>query len=362
MASRVAGKIKLQSVDELLCVPETAANTIYIDIKKIRPFKEHPFKVLDDDKMQELVESIKESGVLCPVLVRPDENGGYEMVSGHRRMHASGLAGLEKIPAIVKEMTDEEATILMVDANIQREELLPSERAFAFKMKMDAIRRQGARTDLMIMGPNVSKTDEGTSRQNVGKLGKETLGHKVLESEDRTSRQNVGKSEKETLGHKVPKLESKTSRQNVGKLSADLVGETVGIGARQIQRYIRLTYLIPELLEFVDIKKLGFAMAVDISFFDESVQKWLYEYIKENGFLKQCQVDMLKQQKNLENMTQYVVISILNDSLPKKNVSAKVSFTEKKLNKYFPNHYSAKMREEVILKLLEQWKAEQDEA
>ena len=103
-------------------------------------------------------------------------------------------------------------------------------------------------------------------------------------------------------------------------------------------------------------------MAVDISFFDESVQKWLYEYIKENGFLKQCQVDMLKQQKNLENMTQYVVISILNDSLPKKNVSAKVSFTEKKLNKYFPNHYSAKMREEVILKLLEQWKAEQDEA
>lgn len=300
MAGKFAGKIQLQTVDELLGVPETAG-TMDIDVDRIHSFANHPFKVLEDDKMDELVTSIKENGVLSPVIVRPDKEGNYEMVSGHRRLCACKAAGMNKISAIVKEMTDDEATILMVDANIQREELLPSERAFAFRMKMEAMNRQGKRTDL-----------------------------------------------------------TSTSRLQVEKLSADIVGNTGGIGARQVQRYIRLTYLLPELIELVDSKKLGLNLAVDISFFDRDVQSWLYEYIKENGFIKPNQVAVLKEQKNLENMTQYIVISLLNSALPEKKASAKVALSEKKLDKYFPSHYSAMKREEVILSLLEKWKQEQE--
>lgn len=147
MAGRVSGKIKLQSVDELLGVPEIAG-TQEIDINRIHTFPNHPFKVLDDDKMETLVESIRYNGVLNPVIVRPDQTGNYEMISGHRRLHAAGIVGFDKIPAIVKEMSDDEAIIKMVDANIQREEILPSERAWSLKMKMDAMRRQGSRSDL----------------------------------------------------------------------------------------------------------------------------------------------------------------------------------------------------------------------
>ncbi len=299
MAGKVANKIKLQSVNELLGVPEIAG-TMDVDVNRIHGFQNHPFKVVDDEKMEELVASIAANGVLSPVIIRPDKNGDYEMISGHRRLHACKSVGLTKIPAIVKEMSDDEAIILMVDANIQREELLPSERAYAFKMKMEALNRQGHRSDL------------------------------------------------------------DSSRLEVGKLSADMVGKSGGIGARQVQRYIRLTYLIPELLEMVDNKKLGVNLAVDISFFDTSVQGWLCEYIKENGFIKPNQVEVLKSQVNLDNMTQYVVISLINSVLPEKKSSAKVSLSEKKLDKYFPLHYSAKKREEVILSLLEKWKAEQE--
>ena len=299
MAGKVANKIKLQSVNELLGVLEIAG-TMDVDVNRIHGFQNHPFKVVDDEKMEELVASITANGVLSPVIIRPDKQGDYEMISGHRRLHACKTVGLSKIPAIVKEMSDDEAIILMVDANIQREELLPSERAYAFKMKMEALNRQGHRSDL------------------------------------------------------------DSSRLEVGKLSADMVGKSGGIGARQVQRYIRLTYLIPELLEMVDNKKLGVNLAVDISFFDTSLQGWLYEYIKENGFIKPNQVEVLKSQVNLDNMTQYVVISLINSVLPEKKSSAKVSLSEKKLDKYFPPHYSAKKREEVILSLLEKWKAEQE--
>ena len=300
MAGRVAGKIKLQSVDELLGVPEIAG-TQEIEIGRIHSFPNHPFKVLDDDKMETLVDSIRENGILNPVLVRPDQTGNYEMISGHRRLHAAGIVGLKKIPAIVKEMTDDEATIVMVDANVQREEILPSERAWSLKMKMDALSRQGKRTDL-------------------------------------------------TSGHDVPKL------------TVDVLGEETGISGRQVKRYIRLTELIPELLELIDSKKLQFVLGVDISYFDEQVQKWVYEYIKDNGFLKPAQVAALKEQPNLANTTQYNVISILNSALPQKAPSAKVSFSEKKLDKYFPPHYSAKQREEVIIQLLEQWSEAQAQA
>ena len=299
MAGRVAGKIKLQSVDELLGVPEIAG-TQEIEIGRIHSFPNHPFKVLDNDKMESLVDSIRENGILNPVIVRPDQTGDYEMISGHRRLHAAGIVGLKKISAIVKEMSDDEAIIKMVDANIQREEILPSERAWSLKMKMDAIKRQGKRSDL-------------------------------------------------------------TSDQNGPKLSAVEVGESAGISSTQVKRYIRLTELIPEILDLVDQKKVQFTLAVDISYFDEQVQKWIYEYIKDNGFLKPVQIAALKEQANLSNASQYNVISILNGALPQKSSSAKVSLSEKKLDKYFPPHYSAKQREEVIIQLLEQWSKEQAE-
>ena len=302
MASRVAGKIKLQSVDELLGVPEIAG-TQEIEIGRIHAFPNHPFKVLDDEKMDTLVDSIRENGILNPVIVRPDNSGDYEMISGHRRLHAAGIAGLKKVPAIVKEMSDDEATIIMVDANVQREEILPSERAFSLKMKMDAMRRQGARIDV-----------DGTCCTECDKSGKKT---------------------------------------------ASIVGDQVGLKARQVHKYIRLTELVPEILEFIDQKKITITMGVDLSYLDEQIQKWVYEYYKDNGFLKPVQVEALKNYPNLSNATQQSVISIMNDALPKKSVSAKITFSEKKLDKYFPSHFSSKDRENIIIQLLEKWSEEQ---
>ena len=292
-------KIHFESVEELLGAPVTKDGTEEIRIDQIFPFENHPFKVLDDDRMQELVESIKANGVLSPVIVRPDDEGTYEMISGHRRMHAAKLAGLTTVPAIVKQLTNDEAVILMVDANIQREEILPSERAFSLKMKMDAMNRQGARTDL-------------------------------------------------TLGRDVPKW----SHEEIGKEN--------GICGRQVKRYIRLTELIPEMLDMVDDKRLGLMLAVDISFFDKELQKWLYEYIRENGFLKPDQIAALKNTPNMENVTQYTMIQILNSALPEAKVSGKVTLSEKKLDKYFPPHFSAVQREKVIIGLLEEWQSRKD--
>ena len=299
-------KIHFESVEELLGAPVTKDGTEEIRIDQIFPFENHPFKVLDDDRMQELVESIKANGVLSPVIVRPDDEGTYEMISGHRRMHAAKLAGLTTVPAIVKQLTNDEAVILMVDANIQREEILPSERAFSFKMKLDAISRRGSRTDL-------------------------TCGLEV---------------------HKLEEVNEKKAR--------DKVGSDVGMGGRQVQRYIRLTELCPELLQMVDDKRLGLNLAVDISFFDKDLQKWLYEYIRENGFLKPDQIAALKNTPNLENVTQYTMIQILNSALPEAKVSGKVTLSEKKLDKYFPPHFSAVQREKVIIGLLEEWQSRKD--
>ena len=259
MASRVAGKIKLQSVDELLGVPEIAG-TQKIEIGRIHAFPNHPFKVLDDEKMDTLVDSIRENGILNPVIVRPDQSGNYEMISGHRRLHAAKIVELKKVPAIVKEMSDDEAIIKMVDANIQREEILPSEKAFAYKMKLDALKR------------------------------------------------TAGRPTKENACHNGTHLRSNQE-----------LALQVGDSARSIQRYIRLTELIPELLDYVDNKKIGLVMAVDLSYLDEQVQKWVYEYFKENGFLKPVQVEALKNYPNLSNVTQFSVISIMNDALPKKS-------------------------------------------
>lgn len=292
-------KIHFESVDELLGAPTFKDGTEEIKIDKIHPFKDHPFKVVDDDKMEELVESIKLNGILSPVLVRPDNKGDYEMISGHRRMHAALLAGLEVLPAIVREMLDDEATIVMVDSNVQREEMLPSERAFALYMKMDAMRKQGVRMDL-------------------------------------------------------------TSRTQCEKLSAEEAGESFGLKARQVQKYIRLTELIPELLQMVDEKQISIVMGVDISYFDKDVQQWIYEYRKENGILRPEQIEALKEQKNLENMTQYSIIQVMNGALPEPKVNGKVSLSERKLNKYFPSHMASREREKIILELLARWKEEQE--
>lgn len=303
MKNRSGDKIKLTSIDELLGVVNEES-AMEIEIRKIHSFADHPFKVMDDEKMDELVASIRENGVLVPVLLRPDNHGGYEMVSGHRRMHASILAGFDTIPAIVREMTNDEAVIAMVDANIQREELLPSEKAFAYKMKLDAMKRQGERADL-------------------------------------------------TCDHFEHKL---------GKKSREILGEQVGVSSAQVARYIRLTELIPNLLEMVDSKKLNFTTAVDISYIDKQVQGWLYEYICDNGFIKPNQIVELRKFIGQGNMTQSLMISILNSTIQVKAPSKKVTFNEKKLTKYFPEHYSSADMERVIVSLLEKWKEDQEES
>ena len=234
MKSKSADKIKMPSIDELLGVSGEESATD-IEISRIHSFANHPFKVLDDDKMDDLVESIKQNGVLTPVLVRPDKNNSYEMISGHRRMHAAIKAGLETIPAIVRDMDDDDAVVVMVDANIQREELLPSEKAFAYKMKMDAMKRQAGRP----------------SKNNSTQVGRNFE-------------------------------------------TAELIGKETGESKNTIRRFIRLTELIPELLDYVDKKRLPFTVAVDISYIDKEIQTWLFEYIKQNGTVKAVQVAALR--------------------------------------------------------------------
>ena len=294
MASKMSERLNFKSVEELLGVVNEEA-AMDIEIYKISGFKGHPFKVVDDEKMQELVESIKANGVLSPVLIRPTGMDTYEMISGHRRLHAAELAGLTAIPSIIREMTDDEAVIAMVDANIQREELLPSEKAFAYKMKMEAIKNQGKRSDL-------------------------------------------------------------TSSQNETKLRADeKLAQEAGESRAQIQRFIRLTELIPELLEYVDKKRISFTIGVDISHLDKEIQKWLFEYIRDNGLVKPKQIALLRKACETGIMTEGKLIAILNDSQPGRTPSTKNLISEKKLRKYFPADYTEEDMRSVIVELLEQW-------
>jgi len=302
MAQRIGQKLKLSSIDELLGVPSTEG-TVDLDVLTIYPFENHPFKVIDDEKMEELVESIKESGVLTPVLVRPDDEGTYEMISGHRRLHAAKRAGLRKIPAIIKEMTNDDATIAMVNANMQREEILPSEKAFAYKMKLDAIRSQGKRRDL-------------------------------------------------TSDQVEQKLDGKTSRE--------IIAEEMGCSGAQVARFIRLTELIPKLLDMVDEKRLALSVAVELSYFNNNYQQWLYEYIHENGMIKQEQLIDLRQYRDDDSLTQEQMIEILIQKKATPQPRKKITITERRLNKYFPAYYSQIEIERVIVGLLEQWKASQE--
>ena len=300
MKNRPGEKIKPASLDELLGVVNEES-AMEIEINKIHAFKNHPFKVLDDEKMQDLIESVKLSGVLTPVLLRVDSNDEYEMISGHRRLHAAKMAGLNTIPAIVRELSDDDAVIAMVDANIQREELLPSEKAFAYRMKLEAMKRQGSRTDLTLsQNETKSRSDEVLSKQ-------------------------------------------------------------VGESRAQVQRYIRLTELIPELLDLVDSKKLKFTVAVDISYIDKEIQKWIYEYIKDTGFIKPQQITALRNQLNEGSVNQVGMLTIFNKCMMVKPASRSITFSEKKLTKYFPESYSADEMEQVIESLLEKWSQEQND-
>ena len=279
---------------------ETKLPHIYdIPLELIDDFPGHPFKVRDDEDMMQLVESVKERGIITPVTLRPKEDGRYEIVSGHRRKKACELAGFETVKAEVREMTRDEAIILMVESNFQRSQILPSEKAFAYKMKLDAMKRQGSRTDLTLCQSGTkSRTDQ-------------------------------------------------------------LLGEQVGESARSVQRYIRLTELIPELLDLVDNKKLQFTVAVDISYIDKEVQEWIYEYICDTGFIKPKQIAALRNQLNDGPINQIQMLSIFNNCVMAKKVSRSLTFSEKKLTKYFPDDYTAKDMEQVIESLLEKWMQEQ---
>lgn len=291
--------VQIKTVEELLGVVNEES-AMDIEIYKIRSFQGHPFKVVDDDKMLELVESIKANGVLSPVLIRPCGNDLYEMISGHRRLHAAKLAGLTAIPSIIREMTDDEATIAMVDANIQREELLPSEKAWAYKMKLEAMKRTAARP---------SENNSGQNDQNLK-----------------------------------------------GTVSRDILAEQVGESSKQIQRYIRLTELIPDLLDLVDAKRLNFTVAVDVSYIDKKIQGCLNEYIHDNGPVKANQIAALREAIATGPMTQMKMIMILNDTQPGKKPSGKFTIPDKKLREYFPKEYSTDEMRSVIFALLDQWK------
>ena len=298
MPKRVGQKIKMTSIDELLCVP-SVSGCDEIEVARIRPFKDHPFKVVDDDKMHELVESIMMNGVLVPVTVRPIEDGAYEMISGHRRLYAVKEIGLEKIPAIVKNYDDDEAILAMVDSNLQREEILPSEKAFAYKMRYEAMRRQGQRNDL-------------TS----SRFGKKLWADQELAKE---------------------------------------VGESRG----QIHRYLRLVELIPQLLDLVDKKALAIATAVEISFLDTKIQEMLYEYMLENDICKTFQIFALRDYlKENDDITKMELIRILNENAPinENNRFQKITITKERLKDYFPVFYTKSQMEKVLFQLLDEWK------
>ena len=270
-----------------------------IPIGELFPFKNHPFKVLDDESMQRTVESVEQYGVLSPLIVRPRPEGGYEIISGHRRQHAAQLAGLETLPVIVRNMDDDAAVLLMVDCNLQRENILPSERAFAYKMKLEAIKNQGARSDL-------------------------------------TSGQIVQKS----------------------KLSIERVAEDAGEGYKTVQRFIRLTNLIPELLDMVAEKKIAFNPAVELSYLDESQQRDFLEAMNDTQNAPSLsQAQRLKKLAQEGHFSYDVAFAVMGEE--KKDELDKVVIKNDTLRKYFPRSYTPKQMEDTIIKLLEQWQRKQ---
>ena len=302
-----SGNLALKGLDDLFSTEENRQEeqreqVQQIPIDELHPFTNHPFKVLDDEAMTRTVESVAQYGVLAPLIARPRPEGdGYEIISGHRRQYAAKLAGLDTLPVIVRQMSDDAAVILMVDSNLQREHILPSERALAYKMKLDAIKNQGARSDL-------------TSRQVVGKLE-----------------------------------------------AADEVGKATDESGRQVQRFIRLTNLVPELLDMVDEKKISFNPAVELSYLDEKQQQDFLEAMDASqnapSLSQAIRIKKLAQQGEFDYDAVY---DIMNEE--KKSELDTVTIKNETLRKYFPRNYTPRQMENIIIKLLDQWQLKKQQA
>lgn len=295
--------IKLTSFDDIFKDDETRKDDSLervkmIPIEELDDFSNHPFKIIDDDKMQETVASIKENGVLVPAIVRPKENGRYEIVSGHRRRYACAIAGIAEMPAIVRDLTDDEATIIMVDSNLQRESLLPSEKAFAYKMKLEAMKRRAGRP----------------SKENVSQFGTD-------------------------------------------KRSDQILAEQVGESRNQIARYIRLTELMPEILDMVDDKVISLNAGVEVSYLKNDEQQQLFEIMERDECIPSISQAQRLKKCSLENrLTKEVIIEIMSEE---KDTEMKVTLGGSKIKKYFPKEYTPKQMETVILKLLDSWSKKQ---
>ena len=302
-----SGNLALKGLDDLFSTEENRQEeqreqVQQIPIGELFPFKDHPFKVLDDEAMIRTVESIAQYGVLAPLIARPRPDGdGYEIISGHRRQYAAKLAGLDTLPVIVRQMSDDAAVILMVDSNLQREHILPSERAFAYKMKLDAIKNQGTRSDL-------------TSRQVVGKLE-----------------------------------------------AADEVGKATDESGRQVQRFIRLTNLVPELLDMVDEKKISFNPAVELSYLDAKQQQDFLEAMDASQNAPSLsQAIRIKKLAQKSEFSYDAVYDIMNEE--KKSELDTVTIKNETLRKYFPRSYTPRQMESIIIKLLDQWQLKKQQA
>ena len=297
-----AKKVELASVDDLFSTEESRADAqrervLEIPLSELHPFKNHPFKVKDDEAMMETADSIRQYGVLVPAIARPDPEGGYELVAGHRRHRASELAERETMPVIVRDLDDDAATIIMVDSNLQRESLLPSERAFAYKMKLEAMNHQGQRADLTC---------------------------------------------------------SQVGNKSTGKKSSEVLAEQVGQSKNQIFRFIRLTELIPELLDMVDERKIALNPAYELSFLKKEEQTQLLDAMdSEQATPSLSQAQRLKKFSQEGHLSIDVMRAIMGEE--KKSDLDKVTFTSDTLRKYFPKSYTPQRMQETIIKLLEQW-------
>ena len=298
-----SGNLALKGLDDLFSTEENRQEeqreqVQQIPIDELHPFTNHPFKVLDDEAMTRTVESVEQYGVLSPLIARPRPEGGYEIISGHRRQHAAQLAGLDALPVIVRNMDDDAAVLLMVDSNLQRENILPSERAFAYKMKLEALKNQGARSDL-------------TSAQ---------------------------------LGRKLE--------------TADIVGQESGDSRNQVRRFIRLTNLVPELLDMVDEKKIAFNPAVELSYLDTNQQRDFLEAMNDTQNAPSLsQAQRLKKLAQEGHFSYDVAFAVMGEE--KKDELDKVVIKNDTLRKYFPRSYTPKQMEDTIIKLLEQWQRKQ---
>ena len=366
---------------------ENEERIIEIEIERLRSFKEHPFQVKDDKEMFLLQESIEKYGILNPLIVRPVPDGYYEIISGHRRKHAAEKLGYRKVPVIIRVLSEDDSILSMVDSNLHRERISYSEKAFAYKLKNDVLKRKSGRKKSQVdhktprkRAIEIISEDCGDSPKQVQRyISLTKLIPEMLQKLDdaivamvdaNIQREELLQSEK-VFAYKM-KLEAMkrqgsrtdiTSGQNDQKLkpviSRNILADQVGESSKQIQRYIRLTELIPELFDLVDNKKLQFTVTVDISYIDKEVQEWIYEYISDTGFIKPKQIAALRNQLNDGPINQIQMLSIFNNCVMAKKVSRSLTFSEKKLTKYFPDDYTAKDMEQVIESLLEKWMQEQ---